>query len=258
MQRIAPSSLSSLADRISYEQSFLNFDPSTTGPAVTSSLPLLQPLLPTLLDAVYTKLLSYDITAKAFAPRQQTHESDAKYDGDNSNVTELNLNHPNIKFRKTFLKSYLVKILSTTDWTPQAPIWTYLNNVGLMHTGDTANPGFAHRAKKPSLRVEYMHMGLLLGFVEEAVAGAILASTADDWTPEKKAEVILAWNKLLWIQNDLFARHYTVDWDVGTVPKAAPQSRVSASASELANSKSLSLVVIGVLIGALLVRLSLI
>ena len=216
---------------------------------------ILKPLLPALLDAVYTKLLSFDITAEAFAPRQQAHDGDAKYDGSDSKVTDLTLDHPNIKFRKDFLKSYLVKIVSTTDWSPTSPIWIYLDNVGVMHTGDPSHPGFAHRAKRPSLRVEYMHMSLLLGFVEEAVTAAILSTNAEGWTSEKKADAVLAWNKLLWIQNDLFARHYTVDWDVGHVPKADPKTLSHAlPGTSLAGINALILVVLGVFVGTFLVN----
>ena len=40
--------------------------------------------------------------------------------------------------------------------------FTYVDNVGLMHTG---KPGFKHREKRPELRVEYIHIGALLGYV---------------------------------------------------------------------------------------------
>lgn len=41
----------------------------------------------------------------------------------------------------------------------------------------------------------------------------------DELDLKTKKEVTLAWNKLLWIQNDLFARHYVVDEDTGKPPR---------------------------------------
>lgn len=49
-------------------------------------------------------------------------------------------------------------------------------------------------------------MGMLLGHVISVVVGAVM-DMDDVPNPSKKA-VILALNKVLWIQNDLFARHY--------------------------------------------------
>lgn len=258
MHHITPASLANLSERVRYLQSFLGFEPGTSGPSLTSSAALLQPVLSQLLDAVYSNLLSFDITAKSFAPAQQTEEADIKYTGCNSNVTELSLEHPNIKFRRNFLKGYLLKILTTKDWSPESSIWDYLDKVGIMHTGNLSAPGFAHRAKKPSLRVEYMHMGLLLGFVEQAVAGVILETEADGWDAKKKGEVIVAWNQFVWIQNDLFARHYVEDWDVGTIPTANPPSKTS-NILRTANQGRMDLLVtlcIGVVLGSLLIRIS--
>lgn len=62
-----------------------------------------------------------------------------------------------------------------------------------------------------------MQLGLLLGFVEDIVVGLVLEMEGLDLKTKK--EVILAWNKLLWIQNDLFARHYVVDEDTGEIPR---------------------------------------
>lgn len=71
-----------------------------------------------------------------------------------------------------------------------------------MHTGKS---GFKSREKKPELRVEYIHIGALLGYVLNVVIGATMALDIDG---ESKSKVILALNKVPWVQNDLFARHY--------------------------------------------------
>jgi hypothetical protein len=70
MQHIAASSLTSLPARIAYLSSFLSLTSSDTE-ALLAAKPLIAPLIPTILDAVYTKLLSYDITAQAFVPKSK-------------------------------------------------------------------------------------------------------------------------------------------------------------------------------------------
>ena len=83
----------------------------------------------------------------------------------------------------------------------------------MAHTGQA---GFAHRKRKAGLRVEYLHLGLLLAFVEDLVVGAVMGM--EEVALEQRVEVVKAWNKVLWIQNDLFARQFVVDWDTGSRP----------------------------------------
>jgi hypothetical protein len=72
-----------------------------------------------------------------------------------------------------------------------------------MHTG---KPGFKHRQNRPDLRIEYIHMNALLGYVVNIVIGAVMEMNAIDTA--MKSKVLRALNKVIWIQNDLFARHY--------------------------------------------------
>jgi hypothetical protein len=103
-------------------------------------------------------------------------------------------------------QNYLIKLVSTTDLSPTSPFWIYLNNVGIMHTG---KPGFNHREKRPDLRVEYIHMGALLGYVVDTVISAVMDMSEID--TQTKMSVLRAFNKVVWIQNDLFARHYIAE-----------------------------------------------
>ena len=92
-----------------------------------------------------------------------------------------------------------------------------MDHVAVMHTGQ---PGFKRREKRPELRVEYMHMALLLGFLEDMVVEAVAAM--DDVELETKVKVLRGWNKVLWIQNDLFAKYYVKDVrDIGKEGAAA-------------------------------------
>jgi len=201
MQHIDTASLvTSLPDRISYLSAFLELTPSD-GEALLAAKPLVAPLVPAILEAVYKKLLSFDITAQAFVPKNTDYEGETV-----KSVQDLTLEHPQIALRKDFLKNYLVKLVSTSDLSPTSPFWVYLNNVGIMHTGQ---PGFKHREKRPELRVEYIHMSALLGYVVDIVVGAVMEMTEIDTAT--KSKVIRALNKVIWIQNDLFARHYLTD-----------------------------------------------
>ncbi|PMD41475.1 hypothetical protein L207DRAFT_426151 [Hyaloscypha variabilis F] len=206
MQHVSASSLEDLPSRITYLSTFLELTPED-GEALLAAKPLVAPLVPAILDAVYKKLLSFDITAQAFVPRNTEYEGEVV-----KNVQELTMEHPQIALRKDFLKNYLVKLVSTSDLSPGSKFWEYLNNVGIMHTG---KPGFKHREKRPDLRVEYIHMGALLGYVVDIVVGAVMEMSEIDNV--MKSRVIRALNKVLWIQNDLFARHYIGKTEVHAV-----------------------------------------
>ncbi|MCJ1331573.1 hypothetical protein MMC10_008264 [Thelotrema lepadinum] len=200
MQHISSTSLStSLPSRLSYVQSFLAFEPSD-GSAIQASAPLLKPLIPTVLDGIYTKLLSYDITAAAFVPKLG-HELDAS--SEPQSPTELTLQHPHIRRQMHFLRGYIIRVAGNSDWSPEAELWTYLDRVAVMHTG---SPGFKHRERRPELRVEFTHLALLLGYLEDMIVGAVMGMEEVDLPT--RLSVVRAWNKLLWIQNDLFAKHY--------------------------------------------------
>jgi len=99
MQHISSSALSSdLPSRISYLSSFLELS-AEDGEALRAAKPLVAPLIPTILDAVYTKLLSFDITAQAFVPKNTDFEGETV-----GSVQELTIEHPQIALRKDFLK----------------------------------------------------------------------------------------------------------------------------------------------------------
>ena len=98
MQHVSASSLEDLPSRIAYLSSFLELTASD-GEALLAAKPLVAPLVPAILDAVYTKLLGYDSTAKAFVPRNTDYEGETP-----KSVQELTMEHPQIALRKDFLK----------------------------------------------------------------------------------------------------------------------------------------------------------
>ena len=190
-----------LPARVSYLQSFLLFEPATDGPLLNSTKPVLAPILDVIVDSVYDHLLEYDITAAPFA-RAQT--SDQQSVG----VSQLDGFHENIKFRKDFLKRYLIKLVDNTDWTPESRFWDYLDRVAKAHTG-AIDSGLKWRLHKPKLLVSYREISLLLGWVQNAVMDIVMG--LDNLDLETRLKVVRALNKYWWLQNDLFARHYTKD-----------------------------------------------
>ena len=204
MEHIDPETLGELPSRINYLREFIGFTVEDSK-ALRAAAPVVSPLVPAAVEAVYDKLLSFDITAQAFVPRQTGYDGVAP-----TALQELSQDHPMIRFRKDFLAGYLAKIVSL-DFESLAS-WQYLDKVGMMHTG---RAGFAHRsvspsflpfpvsvrrqangnrAKKPALRVEYMHCAILLGLVEDILVDVVVGHLALD-LPTKTA-VARAVNKV--------------------------------------------------------------
>ncbi|THH20276.1 hypothetical protein EW146_g1034, partial [Bondarzewia mesenterica] len=89
--------------------------------------------------------------------------------------------------------------------------WEYLDRVGLIHTGVQQQLNTGKKSTKSPLRVEFIHMGLLLGYVEDIIIDAVLDHP--DLDLKTKHAVLKALNKVVWMQNDLFAKHYVKDVD---------------------------------------------
>lgn len=193
-----------LPSRMNYLLDFLQWDPAKDGPLIEACKPVLAPIVNDIVDAVYDHLLKYDITAAVFAPAQSQSS-----DGTESvQVDNLHRDHANIKFRKDFLKAYLVRLVSNHDWTAQSKFWSYIDMVGKVHTG-SMDSGLKHRKDRPALFVEYRDINLLLGWVENAVTDVVMGVEALD--VQTKLDILKALNKYWWIQNDLFARHYVMN-----------------------------------------------
>lgn len=71
--------------------------------------------------------------------------------------------------------------------------WEYMDKVGMMHVG---------QGRKHPLHIEYVHMGVLLGFVQDVMVEAILSHPR--LTLQLKIRVVKAIGKVLWIQNGKF------------------------------------------------------
>jgi len=191
MQNISRDKLyTDLLYRFNYVSKFVNFGAEDIE-AIKASAPLVAPLVSSIVDAVYVKLFSFDITKEVFLKKGEGVHGHV-----NTSLTALQLGSEQIRFRKDMLTSYLVKLV-TAEYNEQ--FVTYLDNVAKIHTPKGGNK---------QINVEYIHINALLGYVEDIILDALLSAQIDN---DIKKRTIRAFNKLLWIQNDLFSRHYVSD-----------------------------------------------
>lgn len=182
----------SLPARISYLHSFLDFT-ATDIESLTLGSRYIKSLIPAVVNIVYRKLLSFDITAQTFTTRSTS------YVGPLSETPLPTLDSPQIRYRKMFLRGYLMKLCQDpSKWE----YWEYLDKVGMMHVG---------QGRKHPLHVEYIHISACLGFIQDILLEAILSHPK--LKLDQKIAITKAMNKIFWIQNDLFAKWYVRDGD---------------------------------------------
>ncbi len=188
MQRIDEARLENdLGYRFGYLAEFVGFGPADVA-AVHAAAPHLAPLVPGLVDAIYTKLQGYDATWRHFLPRQHGYAGAVP-----GRLDELTPDHPQIAFRKQHLGRYLAALVTRPY---DGKMVEYLDMVGKMHTPLAGNP---------ALDVPLVQMNALMGFVADALTATILGLGL---ARDAEATTLRAFQKLLWVQNDLITRHY--------------------------------------------------
>lgn len=65
------------------------------------------------------------------------------------------------------------------------------------------------QGRKASLNVEYVHIGICLGFIQDIFTEALLSHPR--LSMSRKIALVRAIGKVIWIQNDLFAKWYVRD-----------------------------------------------
>jgi hypothetical protein len=175
--------------RVSYLSEFMGFSQEDIA-AIHGAAQHLAPLVPTLVDAVYDKLFSYNATKRHFVPRQSGYEGPVP-----ETIDALTQDHAMIQFRKQHLGRYLAALVTRQY---DGKMINYLDLVGKMHTP---------KAGSPELDVPLVQMNALMGFVSDALTNVIFGLSLD-----RAVEVVTvrAFNKLLWLQNDLITRHYQI------------------------------------------------
>lgn len=172
-----------LTYRLDYLRGFIGFTDEDIE-AILSARPVLSPFLPDLVNLVYDKLFEFDATKHQYGYEGPVPDS----------IEDLGVNHEMIRFRKEHLAEYLTKLMNGPYDTT---LFTYLNSTGRMHT-----PGVG----REDLIIPLIQMNAMLGFLADAISNTIFGLAI---TEDAKANMVRAFNKLLWIQNDLISRHYT-------------------------------------------------
>ena len=181
---------SDLGYRFGYVTEFIGFGEDDIA-AIHGSAAHLAPIVPQLVDAVYEKLFLYDATRRHFVPRQSGYEGDVP-----ENIETLQMDHEMIEFRKQHLGRYLERLVTKPY---DGNMLNYLDQVGKMHTP---------KAGSKELDVPLVQMNALMGFVSDALIDTILSLDLDT---ENSNQTVRAFNKLLWLQNDLITRHYQIN-----------------------------------------------
>jgi len=173
--------------RYQYVAEFTGFDEQDVK-AIHGAAGHLAPLIPSIVERTYERLLAYDATARHFIPRQHGYEGPLP-----ESLESLGAGHPQIQFRKEHLSRYLMHLIGHAY---NDKMVSYLDMAGKMHT---------QKAGNESIDVPLVQMNALLGLLSDSLFSAILGLKLD---PDAQARMLRAFNKLLWIQNDLVSRHY--------------------------------------------------
>ena len=147
---------------------------------------------------MYNKLYTYDSTWRHFLPRQFGYEGAVPMALD-----QLTMDHPQIAYRKQHLARYLANLVTKPY---DGKMLEYLDMVGKIHTP---------KAGSKEIDVPLVQMNALMGFVSDALTATILGLGLDR---EKEVKTLRAFNKLLWLQNDLIVRHIAAESAKVTAP----------------------------------------
>jgi hypothetical protein len=167
--------------------------------AIQGSAPLLAPLVPTVVDAVYAQLFKFDMTKAHFLPKTKDYEGKLV-----SNLEELNLDSEQVKHRKDFLGKYLVRLV-TAEYDSE--FIKYLDYVAKIHTNASG------RKNDKLMQVDLVLINALFSWFHGFLVTA-LDSHPDLQSKEAqptRTKTIAAFSKLLWIQNDFFLKYYVKD-----------------------------------------------
>ncbi|KAL1740035.1 Protoglobin-domain-containing protein [Schizophyllum fasciatum] len=183
--------------RMVYLKDFVNFTRHDED-AIRSVGPLINELIPDVVDALYSKLFEFDITKQVFMQRNDGFDGPIP-----TKLDDLTLDSAQLVYRKVFMKNWCRRLLSSDFSSPKT--FTWMDKVGIMHTGVKS---FKHRTHVSPLHVPYRDCALTLGWVGTVLQTATLQLPEDKLSMQGKIDAVGAINKILWIQNDLFARHY--------------------------------------------------
>jgi len=175
--------------RFDYLSKFLNFtiDDIKT---LNSLAPILFPHISFIVETVYKKLYSFDITKQFFIIRNQDFESFSSNEKNDFPVTSAQT-----EFHQDMLSVYLKRILIQSEWDDT--FLQFLSHVGELH---------GNKKNLKTNNVDYIHINTLLGYLKHLIIDTIW--NIENIDIRKKYAGIHAINKFFWIQNNFFTMHY--------------------------------------------------
>ncbi len=188
MQKIDEDRLDTdLQYRFEYLAEFIGFTAEDSA-AIHAFAPHLGPRIPEVVERTYEKLLAYDASARHLVPKQDGYDGNLP-----ESLADIGPDHPQIQFRKDHLNRYFMQLIGRSY---DAKMVLYLDMVGKIHTSAAGNK---------DIHVPPIQMNVLSGLISDLLIEMITRSPLD---PEATCNTIRAFNKLLWIQNDLIHKHY--------------------------------------------------
>jgi hypothetical protein len=174
--------------RFGYLAKFIDFTKDDIA-AVNRLAPTVHPIIPVIVDTVYRKLFSFDITKHYFIIPNSDFDGKLLKEGDSLTLALEKMHHHN-----EMLGDFLKRIFLQREWDDS--FLEYLSHVGKIHT---------NKAGTSSINVDYIHINALLGYLQNVLIDAILrVESIDD---NAKRAGVLSLNKILWIHNELFTMH---------------------------------------------------
>lgn len=172
-----------------YISKFLNFTKDDIH-TINSLAPVLFPHIPNIVEIVYSKLCSFDITRQCFAIPNDDSKSCSSIDESTFSILTTSTD-----ILKDVLSIYLKRILIQTEWNDL--FLKYLSEMGELYGDKNCFKNF---------KIDYMHINVLVGHLEHTLIEVIWEQ--ENFDLKKKQTAIKALNKLFWIQNNLFTMYY--------------------------------------------------
>lgn len=157
--------------------------------AIHESGPCLVRALPRVVNSVYEKMFSYDITKQKFVPRHDDYSGAHAED-----LAELTLEDGQVQHRKTRLIQYFTDLFSAEFDETTVDL---MNAVGRMHTT---------LAGTVSIHVPLMQFNILMCYIHDLLTQELLGEKGVDSSAAVSA--IRALQKLFWLQQSLVSWHY--------------------------------------------------
>ncbi|PVV05246.1 hypothetical protein BB560_000237 [Smittium megazygosporum] len=216
-----------LVYRVDYISAFIGFSEKDKQ-LIRDSAPVVEPLIPEIVDHFYEKIFSYDIVKVKLL-------SSTDYDGEiPDSIEDLDLSGPLMEFRRFMLTKYFNRLLNS-QW--DTAYLKYLDWVARSHS-KTPDEGVN------KIDIEFVFLNGMMGYLDGIITDAL--SKIKEWDDDTRTNTILAYNKFFYIQSDLFSKYQILDDQRGVTDSiiSAKKSKVRSLSLESASSSKPTLLAV--------------